>query len=152
MDHGNVIVRFSGVTYGYDEEIPLLDEADFSVRENAKITVMGQNGAGKSTIFKMITGEIKPQEGLISIQKDASIAVGKQVLNRDQMEDTVSEFFARAFSEKIYDLDRRIKDVLDTVNLHAPLDKKLNAFSGGQQARLLLAYALIQEPHIFLFY
>ena len=93
MDHGNVIVRFSGVTYGYDEENPLLDEADFSVRENAKITVMGQNGAGKSTIFKLITGVMKPQAGQISIQKGASIAVGQQVLPREQLEDTVREFF-----------------------------------------------------------
>ena len=150
MDHGNVIVRFSGVTYGYDEENPLLDEADFSVRENAKITVMGQNGAGKSTIFKLITGVMKPQAGQISIQKGASIAVGQQVLPREQLEDTVREFFERAFVEKTYDLDRRIEQVLETVNLHAPLEKKLNAFSGGQQARLLLAYALIQEPDILL--
>jgi ATPase subunit of ABC transporter with duplicated ATPase domains len=39
---------------------------------------------------------------------------------------------------------------LDAVNLKAPLDKKINAFSGGQQARLLLAAALIQNPDILL--
>lgn len=40
----------------------LLDETSFSVREGSKITLMGQNGAGKSTIFKMITGEYKVNE------------------------------------------------------------------------------------------
>ncbi len=40
--------------------------------------------------------------------------------------------------------------MLDAVNLKAPLDKKIAAFSGGQKARLLLAYALIQEPDILL--
>ncbi len=40
--------------------------------------------------------------------------------------------------------------LLETVNLHTPLDKKIKDFSGGQQARLLLAYALIQEPEILL--
>lgn len=48
MEHGNVIVRFSGVTFGYDEEKPLLEEAEFSIRDNAKITLMGQNGAERA--------------------------------------------------------------------------------------------------------
>jgi len=150
MDHGNVIVRFSDVTFGYDEENPILDEASFSVRENAKITVMGQNGAGKSTIFKLLTGVLKPQEGAVHIQKDATIAIGLQVMQRERLEDTVSQFFAHAFPEKLYDLDKRIADVLDVVNLKAPLDKQIKEFSGGQQARLLLAYALIQDPDILL--
>ena len=150
MDHGNVIIRFSGVTFGYHKEHPLLQEADFSVREDAKVTVMGQNGAGKSTIFKLLTGELQPLEGAVHIKKDASIAIGKQVIERDQLDDTVRAFFERAFSETVYDLDRRIANVLETVNLDTPLDKVIRDFSGGQQARLLLAYALIQDPDILL--
>lgn len=150
MDHGNVIIRFSKVTFGYDEENLILDEADFSVRENVKITVMGQNGAGKSTIFKLMTGALKPTEGAIHIEKGATIATALQVMARERMEETVLEFFERAFPEKTYDIEKRIKDVLETVNLTARLDKKIKEFSGGQQARLLLAYALIQNPDILL--
>lgn len=150
MDHGNVIVRFSGVTFGYDEDHPLLDEVDFSIRENAKITIMGQNGAGKSTILKMLTGVLKPSSGGIHIQQGASIAIGLQVLPREQLNDTVLQFFERAFPQKMYDLERRIKDVMETVNMSVPLDKKIGEFSGGQQARLLLAFALIQNPDILL--
>ncbi len=150
MDHGNVIIRFSGVTYGYDEENPLLNEVDFSVRENAKITVMGQNGAGKSTIFKLLMGVLKPTEGYVNIQPGASIAVGLQVLARERMNDTVREFFEQAFPKKMYDIDRHVAHVLETVNMQAPLDKKIGEFSGGQQARFLLAYALIQAPDILL--
>lgn len=151
MDHGNVIVRFSDVSFGYDEENLLLAEASFSVRENAKVTVMGQNGAGKSTIFKLLTGALKPLEGSVHTQKGATIATGLQVIPRERMGETVEQYFQHAFGEEtIYDLDRRIKDVLEVVNLQAPLDKVLSAFSGGQQARLLLAYALIQNPDILL--
>jgi ATPase subunit of ABC transporter with duplicated ATPase domains len=150
MDHGNVIIRFEKVSFGYDKENPVLKEADFSVRENAKITVMGQNGAGKSTIFKLLTGALVPDKGAIHVRQGATIAVATQVVPRDRMEDTVSEFFARAFAEKKYDLDRRIADALEIVNLATPYDKKIKEFSGGQQARLLLAYALIQDPDILL--
>jgi ATPase subunit of ABC transporter with duplicated ATPase domains len=150
MDHGNVIVRFSDVSFAYNDDYTTLDEASFSIRENAKMTLMGQNGAGKSTIFKLMTGELKPTSGQIHIQKDATIATALQVMARERMEETVREFFEKAFSEKMYDLERRIADVLETVNLVAPLEKKIKEFSGGQQARLLLAYALIQNPDILL--
>lgn len=150
MSHGNVIVRFDEVTFGYEHGKLTLDEASFSVRENAKVTIMGQNGAGKSTIFKLITGELKPLEGNSSIQTGASIAIATQVMKRENLEKTVEEFFASAFTEKRYDLPKLIKQVLEVVHLNAPLDKKIQKFSGGQQARLLLAHALIQEPDILL--
>ncbi len=63
---------------------------------------------------------------------------------------TIREYFATAFVEKMHNLDKRIADVLETVNLHAELDKVIKDFSGGQLARILLAYALIQEPEILL--
>ncbi len=145
-----MVVRFSGVTFGYDEEKPLLDEVEFSVREGAKLTLMGQNGAGKSTIFKLLTGVYTPQKGAIHVEKRATIATALQVMARENMEKTVREFFAGAFAEVAYSLDGQIKTVLETVQLNAPLEKKIKEFSGGQQARLLLAFALIQEPDILL--
>ncbi|MEK7539863.1 MAG: ATP-binding cassette domain-containing protein [Patescibacteria group bacterium] len=150
MSQGNVIVRFDEVTFGYEHGKLTLDEASFSVRENAKVTIMGQNGAGKSTIFKLITGELKPVEGNISVQTGASIAIATQVMKRENLDKTVEEFFSQAFDEKRYDLPKLIKQVLEVVHLTAPLDKKIQKFSGGQQARLLLAFALIQEPDILL--
>lgn len=147
-----VILRFDTVSFSFgDDKKIILNEADFSIRQNTKITVMGQNGAWKSTIFKMITGEYKPKEGKINIVQWNTIAIAKQVIPRDQMELSLREYFATAFDEKDYQLDRKIADVLEVVNLPiTDLDKKLNTLSGGQQARVLLAYALIQKPDILL--
>lgn len=150
MAQGNVVVRFEEVSFGYSTENPILDEASFSVREDVKFTVMGQNGAGKSTIFKLITGELKPDRGSIHLSPGATIATAKQVMAREYLALTVREYFAHAFAEVPYNLDKRITDALEVVNLSAPLDKPVGDFSGGQQARLLLAYALIQEPDILL--
>jgi len=111
---------------------------------------MGQNGAGKSTIFKMITGEIQPQSGKISIVPGNSIAIAKQVIPRDQYELTLREYFETAFSQKDYKLDQKIEEVMKSVNLQVPVTKQIKDLSGGQQARLLLAYALIQKPDILL--
>lgn len=148
----NVILRFDNVSfhYGEDKKRVILEDADFSIRENTKITIMGQNGAGKSTIFKMILWELKPQTGKINIAPGTSIAIQRQVIPRDQIDMTVREWFETAFEEKDYQLDKKITDTLKEVNLNASLDKQLKDFSGGQQARLLLAYALIQKPDILL--
>src|SRR3989344_9368750 len=148
--HGNVIISFDEVSFAYDTNKPILDEASFSVRENTKFTIMGQNGAGKSTIFKLITKDIKPDNGQANTSLGASIAIATQVMKPENLDKTIEEFFGQLFQKKIYDLPKRINEVLDIVHLKAPPDKKIKQFSGGQQARLLLAYALIQKPDILL--
>lgn len=150
MSNNDVILRFNKVSFAYGRK-KILDEAVFSVRRGMKLTLMGQNGAGKSTIFQMITGEREPEDGTIIMEKGLSIAVGKQAIPRNELTLTVREFFERAFpGKKVYDIEPRIKKILDIVHLSAPLTKKLNEFSGGQQARLLLAQALIQNPDLLL--
>lgn len=144
-----VIIRFDDVSFEYDKKL-ILDEANFSIRRNSKITLMGQNGAGKSTIFQLIIGKLKPESGKINIAQNLSIAIARQVIPRDQLSLTVREFFERCFSKKVYDIDPKIDDVLEIVNLEAPKDRIMKSFSGGQQARLLLASALIQNSDVLL--
>jgi len=145
-----VILRFNKVYFEYGHNMPILVEADFSIRKGSKITLMGQNGAGKSTIFQLITGALKADKGAISVDTKMTIATAKQVIPQNQMDLTVRGFFEQAFTKKIYDIDPRIEKILKVVNLKASLEKKIKEFSGGQQARLLLAFALIQNPDILL--
>ena len=149
MSQNEVILRFNKVSFEYGQK-PILKEADFSVRKGSKVTLMGQNGAGKSTIFRLITGDILPEPGAVSINENLSIATARQVVSRDQLELTVREFFEKAFAEKIYNIEPRIDKILEVVHLAVPQNKKLSSLSGGQQARLLLAQALIQDPDILL--
>lgn len=147
------IVRFENVSFEWGVNKPILDAVSFTIRRGMKLTLMGQNGAGKSTVFGLISGACVPESGVINVVKGISIALSKQVIPRDQLSLTVREFFARSFKEKIYDLDPKIDDVLEVVNLkgHTKIhDKIMSSFSGGQQARLLLASALIQDPDLLL--
>ena len=144
------IVRFDKVSVDFGPHKPILREVDFTVRRGAKITLMGQNGAGKSTIFGMIIGAVEPESGVINIVQGLTIATARQVIPRSEMNLSVREFFEKCFPNKIYNIDPRIDRVLETVNLHAPKEKLIKSFSGGQQARLLLASALIQDPDLLL--
>jgi ATP-binding cassette subfamily F protein 3 len=130
--------------------IAILEEASFSLRRGTKMTLMGQNGAGKTSLFNLILGEVKPSSGNIFISKGETIACAQQVMPREQLNLNIKEFFALYFKGPDYDLDKNIKEVMNSVNLTLPLDKPLSAFSGGQQARLLMASALIQDPDILM--
>lgn len=162
--NNEVILRFQEASFDYGYNKPILDEVDASICKGSKITIMGQNGAGKSTIFGIITGKSKLTSGNIFINQGVNIAIARQVIPRDELDLTLREFFIKAFDDsvkaglrkdqaKVYDIDPRIDDVLEVVNLrgHEKLhDRIVKTFSGGQQARILLASALIQDPDLLL--
>lgn len=150
MSKSETIIRFDEVSFKYGLQKIILDEASFSVRKDSKMTIMGQNGAGKSTIFKLMLGKLKPDSGQIHIQNNAKIGISEQMVPEDKLDLTILEYFKTAFDHGFYGIERNIKDVLYTVNLKVAYDKKVRELSGGQKARLLLAYALIQEPDILL--
>ena len=156
MPHGDVILRFEEVSYGHGHNKPILDAVSFSLRQGMKFTLMGQNGAGKSTLFKLIMGELKPDTGDIHLGNGIRIATARQTIPRDELDLTVREFFSKCFPKKVYDIDPKIDAVLEIVNLLATAkgkdihERHIKSFSGGQQARLLLASALIQDHDLLL--
>ena len=164
MSRDATILRFEGVSFQYDENKPILEEVNFTVRENSKITIMGQNGAGKSTIFNLITKRVKPESGRVILTHGLTVAISQQTIPREEMILTVREFFEKAFEKaasaglrkeegKIYNIDKKIDEVLEVVNLKSKgevYEREVKSFSGGQQARLLLASALIQDPDLLL--
>jgi len=158
MSRAQGLISFSDVSFEHDATKPILIESSFSVRRGAKLTLMGQNGAGKSTLFKLITGDHQPDEGQINLQPRTSIAISRQVIPRDELDLTVREFFERCFTEKVYDIDPKVDAILEVVNMtpqnpdmvESFKDRIIGSFSGGQQARLLLASALIQNPDVLL--
>lgn len=150
MSKTDVAVKFKDVSFEYSWDKTILEEASFSLKKGSKFTLMGQNGAGKSTLLNIITGELNPNDGKIFINPEMKIAYAKQVIPRDQLGLTLREFFEKCFSEKIYNIDKKIEEVLTIVNLKADYEMKIKSFSGGQQARLLMASALIQDPDLLI--
>ncbi|PKM91302.1 hypothetical protein CVU82_01745 [Candidatus Falkowbacteria bacterium HGW-Falkowbacteria-1] len=145
-----VILRFNEVSFEYIHKKPILDEASFSIRRGSKVTLMGQNGAGKSTIFGLIKGDLKSKSGLVSITGGATVGTASQTIAREDLALNVEDYFSKAFAIVPGNIKSRISKVLEAVNFNVPLEKIVGDLSGGQQARLLLAYALIQNPDILL--
>lgn len=145
-----VIIRFDDVSFEYKYGKPILDQASFSVRRGAKITLMGQNGAGKSTIFSLIKKQHEPKSGVVSVDQNATIGAARQTMAREDLSLTILDYFSKAFPEAPGNIKSRINKALEAVNFVVPLERKVGDLSGGQQARLLLAFALIQNPDILL--
>src|SRR5947208_3464350 len=112
LQAGDVILRFTDVSFSFSHNKPILDEVRFSVRRGTKITLMGQNGAGKSTILQLITKNLKPEAGTVAIERGSTIGTARQVITRGEMDLTVQEFFQGVFVEKVYDIEPRIKNTL----------------------------------------
>ncbi len=150
MNENEIIIRFSNVNFEHTHNKPLLVDASFSIRKNMKVALMGQNGAGKSTLFKLLTRQLKPSSGDIAVNQQLKVATAVQVMPKEDLPLTIEAYFQKYSGLDAHDLKRSISKVLDIVHQNAPLEKVVHTFSGGQQARLLLAAALIQNPDVLL--
>lgn len=151
LSAGDTILSFKNVSFEYSPLKPILNDATFTIKEGSKVTIMGQNGSGKSTILKLMNNILRPTEGSVNIRTGLALSTALQVIPPDDRDKTVYEFFLSKAHGAKGGIDSRIASALQRVNLiEARHDRLIRSFSGGQQARLLLASALILEPDILL--
>lgn len=159
---------------------PLLDQASLIIDAGERVCLLGRNGEGKSTLLKIVSGEVVPDGGKVRLDDGAVLAVLPQNLPSDD-DRTAYEVVSGAFPETgallsefhhlsqqgdAASLDRMMKvqerlEALDGWRLDQKVstilaqygidpDQSLNTLSGGWQRRVLLARALVAEPDILL--
>lgn len=158
-------IVFDEVRFGYDPSTPVLRGVSFTLREGTSTAIVGLNGAGKSTIVKLLAGYYEPDAGAISV---GGVPLTTEVLDawrsrftvvfQDfvRFELSVRENVALAATAHLAD-DAGIRDVLDSVGLgelSAHLDVTVSRFadrgielSGGQWQRLALARSMFAVRH-----
>jgi ATP-binding cassette subfamily F protein 3 len=146
----DVVISVRDLTFEYVQSRPILDNISFNIRDGNKVTIMGQNGSGKTTILKLLSGQFTADSGEINIKDKLVVATARQVMPRESGAMTVWDFFKDALHGNDSGLDSRIAKVMNQVGLEASQKRHIRSFSGGQQARLLLAAALIVEPDMLL--
>ena len=156
--------------------IPLLQDVNLQAYTNQRIGLVGKNGCGKSTLFRLIRGEIKPDGGEVSIQTGKTIAfVEQEIINSDQpalefildgdaelrlLEKTLAQenhdtewFDAQHRFEDIdgYGSRARAAQMLNGLGFaNDTLDHPVTSFSGGWRMRLNLARALMHRADLLL--
>ncbi|MGN2247495.1 ATP-binding cassette domain-containing protein [Frateuria sp. GZRR35] len=155
----------------------LLADVDLSIERGERVCVVGRNGEGKSTLMKLIAGELHPDDGEVRVQNGTIVARMAQEVPQStagSVFDVVAEglgdlghLLARyhhllaagdldALGEvqheiearQGWDLDRRVNEVI--ARLELPGETDFAALSGGMKRRVLLAQALVQKPDVLL--
>ena len=127
----------------------VLDDISFNVHSGERIGLVGRNGSGKTTIFKLITGEILPDEGRIAIPKNYTVGYLKQHLTFTKP--TVLEEACLGLKDDEKDQIWKAEKILAGLGFtEDELYKSPLEFSGGFQVRLNLAKVLLAEPHLLL--
>jgi ATP-binding cassette subfamily F protein uup len=155
----------------------LLEHVDLTIDANERVCIVGRNGEGKSTLMKLIAGELHPDDGEVRVQSGVVVARMAQEVPQDtagSVFDVVAEglgdlgrLLARYHhllaegdfdalgdvqhqieAQHGWDLDRRVSEVLTKLEL--PADTDFAALSGGMKRRVLLAQALVRKPGVLL--
>ena len=118
----------------------------FILNSKEKIGLVGKNGSGKTTIFRIIIEEIEPDKGKVIIDKKETIGYLPQTIEAD-FEKTIKDFFST--EQKIQNW--QIKNSLEKIGLYnIDLNEKLKNYSGGEITKISLAKILIKNPTILL--
>ncbi len=116
----------------------VLDGVSFEIKTGERIALIGDNGSGKSTILKIISGEEKADSGKVNIRKEAEIGYLKQVYPNENDSIVVEEYLKRSF-KKYFDMEKRLKELEVLM-----LDKNQNI------ENLIKRYGRLQEEYITL--
>ncbi|MEW5834570.1 MAG: ATP-binding cassette domain-containing protein [Pseudomonadota bacterium] len=155
----------------------LLEHVDLSIDRNERVCIVGRNGEGKSTLMKLIAGELQADDGEVRVQNGIVVARMAQEVPQgtagtvfDVVSDGLGDLghlLARYHhllaegdfdalgdvqhqieARNGWDLDRRVADVI--ARLELPGDTDFAALSGGMKRRVLLAQALVRKPDVLL--
>ncbi|CAN7239900.1 ATP-binding cassette domain-containing protein [Variovorax sp. LjRoot130] len=154
--------------------VPLLDHADFSLIESERIGLIGRNGAGKSSLLKILGGLEKPDDGTLQLQQGlrvayvaqeplldmdadvftaASAGLAQVIAIRDQYLSGAAGLDLDALQSQIeafdaWNWEQRVDETLH--RLHLDGSARIGALSGGTRKRVALAQALVAAPHVLL--
>ena len=170
------LIQLQHVDYGVGGPL-LLEKVDLAIDSNERVCIVGRNGEGKSTLLRLIAGEIRPDDGEVRVQNGVRVAKLAQEVPQDvagsvfdvvatglgELGGLLAQYHhliadgdlaalgavqAQIEAQHGWDLDRRVSQVLERLEL--PADTDFAALSGGMKRRVLLAQALVRAPDVLL--
>lgn len=145
---GTLVVDTENLTVRYSKDAPtVLENLFFTIERGDKVAFVGKNGKGKSTLVKLIIGELA-YEGILKTGQN--VKIGYYAQNQEEKLDVNKTVFQTLDDIAVGDVRTKIRDILGQFLFSGEdIDKKVAVLSGGEKARLALA-KLMLEPYNFL--
>ena len=156
------MIQFTDVTKSYTEGNTALNGASLHIEDGEFVFLVGPSGSGKSTIMKIISGELKPTSGQVHVNgynlermRKRDIPFMRRTLgvvfqdfrliNKMTVYDNVA-YAMRVIGAREAEIKERVPYVMDLVGLTGKERRHPNEMSGGEQQRLAIARALVNNP------
>lgn len=141
---GDVAFKATGLTVGYPQKI-VFRNAEIEIRRGEKVAFVGRNGEGKTTLMRVIMGQLEPIEGQARLGHN--VQTGYFAQNQEDVLDKNETVFSTLDNVAVGDVRTKLRDILAQFLFKGEdIDKKVAVLSGGERARLGMA-KLMLEPH-----
>jgi ATP-binding cassette subfamily F protein uup len=138
-----VAIAARGVTVSYGGP-PVLDDITVHIHRGERACLLGRNGQGKSTLLRLLAGELLPDHGAIDLQKGARVAM----LQQEVPEGVAGTVFDIVAGDLPWEAHHRAERVIAELGLRE--SEPMANLSGGMKRRVLLARALALDPDVLL--
>jgi sulfate-transporting ATPase len=149
---GDVVLRFERVSFTYPDGPKVLDNVSFSLEPGDILGIVGPNGTGKTTLLKMITGKLKPDEGKVTIGETVELCYVDQ--ERETLDPDKSVWEEISDGQDILRLGKlevNSRSYVAKFNFTGPdQQQKVGSLSGGQRNRVQLAKMLCKGGNLIL--
>lgn len=133
------------------EEFVAVSGVDFSVRPGERVGLVGRNGAGKSTILKMVAGLLRPTTGSVTVNGDVQALLELGTGFHPEFSGRQNVFASLAYQGVSgREARRAFQDVLDFTELEGFIDRPVKTYSAGMYARLAFATATAVRPEVLI--
>lgn len=141
---GDLVYKAVGMTAGYGGK-PVFENADIEIRRGQKVALVGRNGEGKTTLMRVVMGELKPMKGTSAT--GYNVNAGYYAQNQEDILDKEDTVYGTLDRIAVGDIRTRLRDILAAFLFKGEdIDKKVGVLSGGERARLAMA-KLILKPY-----
>ena len=143
---GDIVFKASDLTVGYPGKVVFTD-AEIEVKRGEKVALIGRNGEGKTTLMRVIAGELSPISGTARTGYNVSMAYYAQ--NQEDTLDRNLTVFETLDNIAVGDIRTKLRDILAQFLFRGEdIDKKVSVLSGGERARLGMARFMLQPYNL----
>ena len=143
---GDVVFKGADLTVGYPQKVVFRD-ANIEIKRGEKVALIGRNGEGKTTLMRVIMGELEPMEGEAKVGHNVSI--GYYAQNQEEVLDPSETVFGTLDRIAVGEVRTKLRDILGAFLFKGEdIDKRVSVLSGGERARLGMAKLMLSSHNV----